>query len=693
MPDAITANLSLPLMAAAQAQKHVTHNEALVGLDTLVQLAVLDKDLTAPPANPAEGDRYLIAGAAPTGAWAGWAGRVVRYQDGAWRSFPPRPGWLAFVADEADLYTYTGMAWASFRSTLTVLQNLTRLGIGTTADAGNPFAAKLNKALWTALTTGEGGTGDLRYTLNKQAAGNVLSLLFQSGFSGRAELGLTGDDDLRVKVSGDGGTWREALRVDRNTGGLDFAAAEASAPIAGTVDLGGLGALRVVLTGSGTVTSFGTAPNRVRLLRFTDAATLTHNAASLALPGGANLVTAAGDTAVAVSDAAGTWRVVDYARASGKAVTGPAAADILDASGSGRSVLTGSPGQGATAIGVGLGNIPTFAGLNVVTGSFDGTVSFETQQAPANSYRRKTLFSSINVGGGNDLLIRSTRPSDGGFVDHVLSASAPGTILTTGSTAVSPTFAGMTVTNGGVFGDLRVNAGGNTFEAGGTIAFGISPFPGFAPMAAVQGRLGNATGSELQGDLVVMTRPVGASGAALLERMRVTSRGLVGIGTANPQVALDVSGGAGARLGGVTAAAAYFGIGNNAAWGGIVLGSGANGNTPFLAASRDGNGNPLALSLQAGSVTAACLLPNGNVGIGTTNPGALLDVAGSAAIGGTLKLGTYIVSTLPAGVFGSVVHVSNGRKVGEGSGSGTGVVAYYSNGNWRRLSDDSPVAA
>ncbi|SEO99797.1 Protein of unknown function [Methylobacterium sp. ap11] len=218
MPDAITANLSLPLMAAAQAQKHVTHNEALVGLDTLVQLAVLDKDLTAPPANPAEGDRYLIAGASPTGAWAGWGGRVVRYQDGAWRSFPPRPGWLAFVVDEADLYTYAGGAWASFRSTLTVLQNLTRLGIGTTADAGNPFAAKLNKALWTALTTGEGGSGDLRYTLNKQAAGNVLSLLFQSGFSGRAELGLTGDDDLRLKVSPDGGTWREALRVDRSTG-------------------------------------------------------------------------------------------------------------------------------------------------------------------------------------------------------------------------------------------------------------------------------------------------------------------------------------------------------------------------------------------------------------------------------------------------------------------------------------------
>ncbi len=492
MPDAITANLSLPLMAAAQAQKHVTHNEALVGLDTLVQLAVLDKDLTAPPANPAEGDRYLIAGASPTGAWAGWAGRVVRYQDGAWRSFPPRPGWLAFVADEVDLYTFTGVAWASFRSTLTVLQNLTRLGIGTTADAANPFAAKLNKALWTALPAAEGGTGDLRYTLNKQAAGNTLSLLFQSGFSGRAELGLTGDDDLRVKVSTDGGTWREALRVDRATGGLDLAAAEASAAVAGTVDLGGLAALKVALTGSGTVTSFGTAANRVRFLRFTDAATLTHNAASLVLPGGANLVTAAGDTALAVSDAAGAWRVLTYTRASGKPVTGPAAAEITDASAAGRTVLTGTAAQGATALGLGATNQPSFAG--------------------------------VMIGGG------------GAF------------------------------TPGAIYSDP---------------GWGFLFYP---------------------------------------------------------------------RVAGQAAAHAFFN--------------------------------------SAGSSVLMAIKDGGDVGIGVgAYPATKLDV------GGPIRPGSYTVATLPAGVVGAQVYVSNGRKVAEAAGAGTGVTATYSNGAWRRLSDDSAVAA
>ena len=217
-----TPSLALPLIAGGQAQKHVTHNEALALLDALVQLAVLDKDRTAPPASPADGDRYLIAANDPSGAWTGWAGRIVRFQDGAWLSLRPQAGWTAFVADEAELYTFTGSAWRPFRATLTALDGLTRLGLGTGADADNPFAAKLNKALWTALTSAEGGSGDLRYTLNKQAPGNVLSLLMQTGFSARAEIGLTGDDDLRVKVSPNGGTWFEALRIDRATGQVAF---------------------------------------------------------------------------------------------------------------------------------------------------------------------------------------------------------------------------------------------------------------------------------------------------------------------------------------------------------------------------------------------------------------------------------------------------------------------------------------
>ncbi|WP_261614774.1 DUF2793 domain-containing protein [Microbaculum marinisediminis] len=109
-----TARLRLPEIAAAQAQKHVTHNEALVALDTLVQLSVLDKDLSAPPGSPAEGDCYIVAAGA-TGAWTGWEDRIARYEDGAWRSFLPGAGdgvgWLAWVRDEEAFYVLTATGW------------------------------------------------------------------------------------------------------------------------------------------------------------------------------------------------------------------------------------------------------------------------------------------------------------------------------------------------------------------------------------------------------------------------------------------------------------------------------------------------------------------------------------------------------------------------------------------------------
>ncbi len=104
-----------------------------------------------------------------------------------------------------------------------MLQNLALLGVGTTADATNPFSAKLNNALWAAKTVAEGGDGHLRYKLSKESAAKTLSLLMQTNFSGRAEVGLTGDDDFHFKVSPDGSAWTDAIVIDRSTGKLTLA--------------------------------------------------------------------------------------------------------------------------------------------------------------------------------------------------------------------------------------------------------------------------------------------------------------------------------------------------------------------------------------------------------------------------------------------------------------------------------------
>ena len=74
----------LPFLAAGQAQKHVTINEALRCLDAVVQLAVESRTLAAPPAAPGEGQRFIVAGAG-LDAWAGQGGRIAVFEDGAWR--------------------------------------------------------------------------------------------------------------------------------------------------------------------------------------------------------------------------------------------------------------------------------------------------------------------------------------------------------------------------------------------------------------------------------------------------------------------------------------------------------------------------------------------------------------------------------------------------------------------------------
>ena len=154
-----TLHLGLPSIEAAQAQKHVTHNEALKILDALVMLSVADRDLSAPPGSPAAGER-LIVKATGTGAFAGKDDQIAHFVDGGWLFYPPDTGWLCYVEDEELLLTWDGSAW---QPTIGKLQNLSLLGVGATADSTNPFSAKLNNALWVAKTVSEGGDGDLRY--------------------------------------------------------------------------------------------------------------------------------------------------------------------------------------------------------------------------------------------------------------------------------------------------------------------------------------------------------------------------------------------------------------------------------------------------------------------------------------------------------------------------------------------------
>ncbi|MFK8252220.1 DUF2793 domain-containing protein [Ancylobacter terrae] len=110
MPDSETPNLALPLLAAAQAQKHVTHNEALIRLDALTQLAVLDADRTVPPGSPTAGDRHLVAATAG-GDWSGHDGEIALREGTGWLFLVPRAGWRAHVQAEGRTIVFDGVSW------------------------------------------------------------------------------------------------------------------------------------------------------------------------------------------------------------------------------------------------------------------------------------------------------------------------------------------------------------------------------------------------------------------------------------------------------------------------------------------------------------------------------------------------------------------------------------------------------
>ncbi len=203
-----TPNLRLPYIAPAQAQKHVTHNEAIRALDALLHIAVVDRDLAEPPAAPADGARYIVGDNA-TGAWAEQQSTVAAFQDGAWAFYPPREGWTAWVIDESQLVVWNGTAWVPAAD---LSDPVAKLGINTSADETNRLAVAAEASLLTHVGAGH------QLKINKADSVDTGAILFQTGWSGRAEIGLAGDDDCHIKVSPDGSNWHEAVVIDRTSG-------------------------------------------------------------------------------------------------------------------------------------------------------------------------------------------------------------------------------------------------------------------------------------------------------------------------------------------------------------------------------------------------------------------------------------------------------------------------------------------
>ncbi len=248
--------LQLPYILPAQAQKHVTHNEALRLLDILVQLAVISRNLGVPPVSPVIGNRYIVKTPA-SGAWVGQVNKIAVFTATGWEFLAPQAGWQAYVQSSSELVAFDGTVWA----TAGIPSEFDKLGVNTTANTTNRLAVASTASLFTHVGT------DHQMKVNKATAADTASLLFQTGFSGRAEMGLAGSDNFSVKVSPDGTAFYTGFTVTRTDGlltvpnGMSVASGltlTGGATVAGAVTLSGAVTAGSTVALNGAVTAAGT---------------------------------------------------------------------------------------------------------------------------------------------------------------------------------------------------------------------------------------------------------------------------------------------------------------------------------------------------------------------------------------------------------------------------------------------------
>lgn len=246
---------------------------------------------------------------------------------------------------------------------------------------------------------------------------------------------------------------------------------------ASTCDIGAATSDSVKVTGTTTITSLGTSPNKLRYVSFEGSLTLTHNATSLILIGSANIITLAGDTAVFMSDPVGNWRMFGYYRAAALA-TG----DFIGAASSTDEAIvrfSGTTGKVAQNSSVTINDSGVMAGASISLGS--NTVSGSTAQfnaalsdgdfvtlAGSETLTNKTLALGSNTISGSTAQF-NTALTDGDFTTlagsetltnkTLTSPTINGTVATTGLTLPAVTLGGTVTSNGQSFSGTIANLG------------------------------------------------------------------------------------------------------------------------------------------------------------------------------------------------------------------------------------------
>lgn len=239
MSDAATPRLSLPYVAAGQAQKHVTVNEGLARLDGLVQPCVVSRTVTSQPSAPADGALWIRPAAATGADWAAApAHSLMRFEAGAWEAIAPAAGFTAWIADEGQAAVFTGSAWVALSSTFTSL-----------TAARSPFGADVRVEIREVEAALSGAS--VTTTAVIPARSIVL------GVSTRTSAAVTGAISYSCGVAGEPGKFGASLGVGLNASNIGVVG-----PTAFYSDT------PVVLTAAGGAFVGGKVRVSIQLLRF-----------------------------------------------------------------------------------------------------------------------------------------------------------------------------------------------------------------------------------------------------------------------------------------------------------------------------------------------------------------------------------------------------------------------------------------
>ena len=220
-------NLELPYIMPNQAQKHVTHNEAIRYLDALIHVGIVSRDLNSPPDNPNLGARFIVADSA-TGIWAGKDNQIAAFQDGAWAFYNPQDGWLAWSISENMILVFQDGGWQVAQSSTAQMEQVDMLGVNASATENARFGVSSSDS----FLTHEGDSH--RLSINKATAEDTGSLIFKTNWTGHAEMGLAGNNDFSIKVTSDGVNWSEGLVLDSQNGKVSFPSGIKNPQLSGT---------------------------------------------------------------------------------------------------------------------------------------------------------------------------------------------------------------------------------------------------------------------------------------------------------------------------------------------------------------------------------------------------------------------------------------------------------------------------